>query len=184
MQTALIVIDVQKGIDEAMHWGGNRNNPEAEGNIKLLVAEWRKRKWPVVIVQHASVSPHSPFHESRSGNALKDFIFVSDGEILIRKSTTNAFLGTPLQERLTDKNVRNVVICGFVTNNSVEATARMSGELGFGTIVVSDATAAFNKEGLDGTVYPAELVHNISLSNLKDEYADVKTTRQLISDLR
>lgn len=183
MQPALIVIDVQKGIDEAMHWGGNRNNPEAEGNIKLLLAKWRSHKWPVVIVQHFSRSQKSPFHELKSGNALKDFIFVSEEDTLIRKSTTNAFLETALDETLRRKKIGKVVICGFVTNNSVEATARMSGELGFATTVVSDATAAFNKKGLDGTVFPAELVHNISLSNLKDEYADIKTTRQVISDL-
>ena len=76
MERALIIIDVQKGIDETMHWGGNRNNPEAEGNIKLLLSEWRSRKLPVVIVQHFSTSQSSPFHESRPGNALKDFIFV------------------------------------------------------------------------------------------------------------
>lgn len=183
MQTALIVIDVQKGIDEALHWGGNRNNPEAEGNIKLLLAEWRSRKWPVVIVQHFSNSEHSPFHASKPGNALKDFIFVSEGEELIRKSTTNAFIRTPLETRLHERGVREVVICGFVTNNSVEATARMSGELGFKTTVVSDATASFNKVGLDGNVYPAELIHSISLGNLMDEYAEIRTTRQVISNL-
>jgi nicotinamidase-related amidase len=183
MEAALIVIDVQKGIDEALHWGGNRNNPEAEGNIKLLLAEWRYRSWPVVIVQHFSESERSPFHESKPGNALKDFIFASEGEELIRKSTTNAFLRTPLEERLREKNVSEVVICGFVTNNSVEATARMSAELGFKTTVVSDATASFNKVGLDGSVYPSELIHSISLGNLKDEYAEIRTARQVISNL-
>jgi nicotinamidase-related amidase len=70
-----------------------------------------------------------------------------------------------------------------VTNNSVEATARMCGELGFKTVVVSDATAAFNKKGPDGEVFPSELIHSVSLLNLKDEYAEIRTTRQMISSL-
>src|SRR5687768_4046978 len=155
MNPALIIIDVQKGIDEAQHWGGNRNNPEAEGNIKLLLDFWRFRGLPVIIVQHCSKSEQSPFHPSRPGNSLKDFIFVSVGEELIQKTTTNAFINTRLESILRKKKIEGVVITGFVTNSSVEATARMSAELGFPTTVISDATASFNKRGVDGTVFPS-----------------------------
>ena len=44
-KTALLVIDVQKGLDDPSL--GNRNNPEAEGNIALLLAEC-----PVETAQH------------------------------------------------------------------------------------------------------------------------------------
>jgi nicotinamidase-related amidase len=39
-QTALQVIDVQKGLDDS-YWG-KRNNPDAESNIALLLAKWHK----------------------------------------------------------------------------------------------------------------------------------------------
>ncbi len=184
MNPALIVIDVQKGIDNSLHWGGNRNNPEAEGNIKLLLAEWREKGYPVFIVQHMSVSSESPFHPSNPGNSLKDFIFVGKGEKLIHKSTANAFLNTALEEDLRRLEVKDVVIVGFVTNNSIESTARMCGELDFETIVVSDGTAAFDKQGVDGTIYPSELVHQMSLSNLDEEYARIRTTRQVLSMIK
>ena len=67
---ALVLIDVQRGIDESEHWGGNRNNPEAEQNIALLLEWWRKLKFPVIIVQHCSVSSDSPFRPGHHGNAL------------------------------------------------------------------------------------------------------------------
>jgi nicotinamidase-related amidase len=181
MNPALLVIDVQKGIDEAQHWGGNRNNPEAEGNIKLLLDFWRTRKFPVIIVQHCSTSEGSPFHPSRSGNSLKDFIFANEGEVLIRKSTANAFIKTGLEDILRKRKIAKLVVTGFVTNNSVEATARMSGELGFATTVISDATASFSNKGVDGTVFPSELIHQISLCNLNGEYAEIKTTQEVIS---
>jgi nicotinamidase-related amidase len=76
-----------------------------------------------------------------------------------------------------------LVICGFVTNNSVEATVRHAGDLGFETVVVSDAVACFNKLGLDGSIYDSALVHQISLSNLAGEYASIKATEEIIRDL-
>jgi nicotinamidase-related amidase len=179
-QPALIVIDVQKGIDEADHWGGNRNNPQAEENIVYLLRAWRERNLPILFVQHCSVSNVSPFRPGYTGNEFKDVVkpFVADK--VFKKSVTNAFVGTGLQQELTDHNISEVVITGFVTNNSVEATARMAGDLGFKTTVVSDATAAFDKQGIDGTIYPSTVVHTLSLSHLKDEYASIATTAEVL----
>jgi nicotinamidase-related amidase len=179
--TALVLIDVQKGIDETAHWGGNRNNPDAEKNIERLLSSWRAAKRPVIIVQHNSVEPASPFRPSHYGNQLKDFVRPTVGEKLVKKSMTSAFTGTDLQEYLTVKKIQRLVITGFVTNNSVEATARMAGDLGFTTIVVSDATATFDKPGSDGTKYDSHLIHAISLANLSGEYATIVKTDQLIT---
>jgi nicotinamidase-related amidase len=182
-KTALIVIDVQYGIDEAAHWGGNRNNPAAEDNIVRLLKHCRALHMPIVIVQHDSVDPSSPFRPGQKGNQLKDFVTVLPGEKSIHKSTANAFIRTDLENFLKAHDISKVIITGFVTNNSVEATARMAGELGFRTTVVSDATASFDKIGVDGTTYSSALIHQVSLSNLKDEYASIATTTEVISSL-
>jgi nicotinamidase-related amidase len=181
MKPALLIIDVQVGIDESRHWGGNRNNPEAEGNIRLLLTEWRKKQWPVILVQHCSTSGESPFHSTSEGNKLKEFVSINPGETLIRKKTANAFLNTGLEETLRNLGAGSLVVTGFITNNSVESTARMAGELGFKTTVVSDATATFNKKGIDGTIYSSELIHQISLSNLSGEYAEIKSTKEVLT---
>ncbi|SCV19074.1 Protein of unknown function [Bacillus cereus] len=44
-QIALIIIDVQKAF-QLPYWG-ERNNLFAEENMRMLLAEWRKRKRPV-----------------------------------------------------------------------------------------------------------------------------------------
>jgi nicotinamidase-related amidase len=44
LETALIVIDVQKAIDHSS-WG-ERNNPDAEQNIAALLGAWRSRTGP------------------------------------------------------------------------------------------------------------------------------------------
>lgn len=68
--TALIIIDVQKGFAEPV-WG-ERNNPQAEDNISKLLEAWREHGRPVFHVQHMSLSPSSPLHPAHPGNAIKD----------------------------------------------------------------------------------------------------------------
>jgi nicotinamidase-related amidase len=178
---ALIVIDVQNGIDEVGYWGGNRNNPVAEENVKSLIGYWRSKTWPIIFIKHDSLDEASPFRPGQRGNDLKNFIVPGNDDMLVAKSTANAFINTPLSDELSKRNILELVIVGFVTNNSVEATARMAGDLGYITYVVSDATACFDKMGLNDITYGAELIHLISLSNLKDEYARIMTTEEIIN---
>ena len=42
--TALLLVDVQKGVDVLEHWGGptgRRNNPDAESHMLRLLAAFR-----------------------------------------------------------------------------------------------------------------------------------------------
>jgi nicotinamidase-related amidase len=178
---ALIVIDVQNGIDEDGYWGGNRNNPDAEENVKSLIGYWRSKRWPIVFIKHDSIDESSPFRPGQCGNDLKNFITPGDDDMFVAKSTANAFINTSLSDELSKRNIRELVIVGFVTNNSVESTARMAGDLGYISYVVSDATACFDKMGVNDITYGSELIHLISLSNLKNEYARIVTTQEIIN---
>ncbi|QHT70100.1 cysteine hydrolase [Rhodocytophaga rosea] len=182
---ALLIIDCQKGIDESEYWGGNRNNPEAEKNIEILLQHWRKWQLPLFHIQHLSVNHTSPLLPGQPGNEIKEFARPLPGEIIIQKTgVTSAFVHTPLQSILAEQGIQTLVIAGFVTNNSVEATARMAGNLGFHTFVISDACAAFNLRGLNGEIFDSQLVHNISLANLQGEYATVVTTQEIVKQIQ
>ena len=172
--SALVIIDVQKAIDDP-RWGDDRNNPGAEANIARLLATWRERSWPVFHVRHQSRDPRSTYRHS-------PFKYdVRDGERVIEKSTNSAFIGTPLEREMRQAGIDAVVITGVITNNSVEATARMSGNLGFRTIVVSDATATFGRRDYDGLWRSAAEVHAMSLANLEGEYAEIAGTDDLLT---
>jgi len=179
-KSALIIIDAQYGIKNEAHWGGNRNNPKAEENIKSLLNFWRAKDLPVVIVQHCSISKASPFWPDKEGYKLMSFINLRNNEKLLKKSTASAFVKTDLEQYLERLKISDLVISGFVTNNSVEATARNAGDLGIKTVVVSDATACFDKVAINGVKYESEIVHQLSLANLKDEYAAIRTTEEII----
>ena len=59
----------------------------------------------------------------------------------------------------------------------------MAGNLGFETFIVSDATATFNKKGLDGQMFSAELIHETALASLNGEFATVVTTDFLMKNI-
>jgi nicotinamidase-related amidase len=179
---ALLVIDVQRAIDDPS-WGDDRNNPDAERNLARLLAAWRARGWPVLHVRHASCEPDSTYRRDAPGFAFKDEVTPLPHERTIEKQTNSAFIGTPLEAELRAAGITRVVIGGVITNNSVEATARMAGNLGFDTYVVSDATATFGKRDYDGRWRTSAEVHAMSLANLSGEYATIVTTEALLRQL-
>ena len=178
--TALLLIDVQEGLDEPRL--GRRNNPEAERNMARLLAEWRARGRPIFHVQHMSTEPDSPLRPELPGNAIKRQVAPIGGEAVIQKRVNSAFIGTDLRERLEAAGVHSLIIVGLTTDHCVSSTARMAGDLGFRATVVADATAAHERISYDGTHHAAEIVHELALANLHQEFALVLTTDQLLGD--
>ena len=176
--TALIIIDVQKGFDEPF-WG-ERNNPQAEDNIVRLLEAWRNNGRPVFHVQHMSLSPTSPLNPNHPGNAIKEALQPREGEPLIQKNVNSAFIGTDLEQQLRRISCNSLVIVGLTTPHCVSTTTRMAGNLGFETYLVSDATAAFELTGHDGRKYSAQEIHDITLATLNDEFATVVNTDSVL----
>jgi nicotinamidase-related amidase len=179
-RTALIIIDVQDGLDDPSL--GKRNNPDAETNMARLLAAWRTWGRPIYHVKHMSTRPTSPLRPNQPGNAIKRIVAPQGGEPVIQKTVNNAFIGTDLEERLRKADILSVVIVGLTTEHCVSATARMAGDLGFTTIVVADATANHDRTGYDGKYYSAEAIHAISLVSLQDEFATILNTDQLLDE--
>jgi len=173
---ALLLVDIQKGFDNIEYWGGQRNNLQAEENASELLKLWRCHKLPIFHIQHCSTNPRSPLHETNEGNDIKELVMPFHNEPVIRKNVNSAFIGTDLKERLDDQKITQLVIVGLTTDHCISTTTRMAGNLGFDTILVSDATATFNKRGPDGLNYPAQLIHATALASLNEEFASVVTT--------
>ncbi|MDP1992550.1 MAG: cysteine hydrolase family protein [Syntrophales bacterium] len=176
--TTLILIDLQKAIGDPS-WGV-RNNPQAESNVGRLLAHWRTSNMPIIHVRHVSRSPESTYRDGQAGVEFKEVALPHHGEVVLTKHVCTAFIGTDLETRLHGYGCEEVVIVGVTTNNSVEATARASGDLGFHTIVVSDATFTFGRKDYSGRMHTAEEVHAMSLANLDGEYASIYTTDQVL----
>jgi nicotinamidase-related amidase len=176
---ALIVIDLQKAIDHPS-WG-ERNNPGAEKNIAALLAAWRAARRPVYHIRHDSTEPASHYRPGQDGHEFKVEAQPLEGEPVIAKQTNSAFIGTDLEAMLRRANQTRLVVAGVITNNSVEATVRMAGNLGFETFLVEDATFTFGRKDWYGTFRTASEVHAMSLANLHGEYCTVVRTQDVLT---
>ena len=178
-KTALIIIDVQDGLDDPAL--GKRNNPDAERNMARLLADWRAHGRPIYYVQHMSTRPTSPLRPNQPGNAIKRIVAPQGDEPVIQKTVNCAFIGTDLEQRLRNAGIESVVIAGLTTEHCVSATARVAGDLGFVTYVVDDATACHDHTGYDGSYYPAQTVHTLALVSLEGEFATIVQTDDLLN---
>lgn len=176
---ALIIIDVQKAFDDEK-WG-KRNNLHAEIKISEILTLWRMKGWQVIHIQHMSDNPSSLFHPENAGFTFKELVKPTDEEVVITKKVNSSFIGTNLEDFLKLNHITTVVITGLTTPHCVSTTTRMSGNLGFNTYLLSDATAAFDMKDQDDNYYDAETIHNTSLATLNDEFATILTTGQLIN---
>ena len=105
------------------------------------------------------------------------------GEPVIAKRTNSAFIGTGLEAMLRAAGHTTLVFAGVITNNSVEATVRMAGNLGFTTFLVEDAAFTFGRKDWSGVWRSAEEVHALSLANLEGEYCTVVRTADVLASI-
>ena len=140
--TALIVIDLQKGI-VSLPTAHPIN--EILQRTRALADAFRRRGLPVVLVNVSGVPPgrteQSRFRgELPSGFAdLVPELGQQPSDHVVTKRTAGAFTRTDLEPYLTSKGVTQVVIIGVATSMGVEATARQAHELGFNVTLAVDA---------------------------------------------
>lgn len=181
-RAVLLVIDVQKAIDAPYHAAdGPRNNPDAERNIARLLDAWRRDNKPIIHIRHDSTFPASSYRPCQDGNNFKTEVEPISGETIIPKRTNSAFIGTGLEHHLRELGLEALVVVGVSTNNSVEATIRMAGNLGFETYLVADACFTFARRDFHGRLRTADEVHSMSLANLQDEYCTVLDTATVLA---
>lgn len=181
---ALILVDIQKGFEDIKYWGGHRNNPNAEFRASELLKIWRDIGLPVFHVQHCSSIMTSPLHETHPGNQFNDLVTPIEGEPIIKKNVNSAFIGTDLQVQLDNANITSLIIAGLTTDHCISTTTRMAGNLGYDTFLAADATATFNKKGINGRNFPAELIHETALASLNKEFATVVTSEFIKQTIR
>jgi hypothetical protein len=59
----------------------------------------------------------------------------------------------------------------------------MAADLGFDVTLISDATAAHEREGYDGVLYSADDIHKINLVSLDGEFCTVRSTKEILKEI-
>jgi nicotinamidase-related amidase len=136
MATALLVIDVQEGIEPYTAYDG-------EGvvlRIAELIARARRTGTKLIYIQHdGGAEPGHPLAKGAPGHAIHHAIAPRPGESIIGKKQCSSFLGTNLDATLKAAGIGDLVVCGMQTEFCVDTTVRSAHEHGYKVTLVSDA---------------------------------------------
>ncbi len=169
--TALVVIDMQYACASAEH--GTHAQRRAQGfgeavdyiaertarivpNIARLQAAFRERGMEVVFARicamtkdgrdrskaHKDLANHSP-DGSREAMILDELAPVGD-ELVFDKTGGSVFNSTTIHYVLGNLGIENLVFVGMMTGGCVESSVRDAKDLGYGVIMVADATATWS----------------------------------------
>lgn len=197
---ALVVVDMQNGFCLP---SGCIEIPESRkiiNNINKLVDICHKNDIPILWVRMNISSdekadnglwpkfqPKSPISKERA-NPPDVFIDLSyETEIYnklyldskkdyqVPKSRYSAFIpgSSNIGEILSSLNRTQIIFAGIGTNVCVESTARDAMMLNYEVIVVSDATATVD-----------QVMHEVSLMNIKMFFGDVTTTSEILKEIK
>jgi nicotinamidase-related amidase len=173
-KTALIVIDLQKGIVN-----GNFIHPIGDiiDRTRALIDVFRANKLPVVLVNVAGRAPGRTEEGPRSNPSFSegwtDFLPQLDrqpGDIVVTKRSWGAFATTDLEHQLKTRGVTQVVVTGVATAVGVEATARQAYEQGFNVTLAIDAMTDLREEA-----------HQYSIRNVFSRVGETGSTKEIIS---
>jgi nicotinamidase-related amidase len=170
--TALVVIDIQNDYfpGGAMELEGSDAAGTKAGNA---IKQARSKGMPVIHVQHLSTRPGSTFFlPGTKGQQIHASVAPAAGETVIEKNFPNSFRNTPLQKRLEELAVRELVIAGMMTHMCVDATVRQAADLGYKVTLLGDACAT-RAQSYGGESVPARQVHAAFLAALNGFYAKV-----------
>jgi nicotinamidase-related amidase len=171
-KTALIVVDLQKGIINSTFI-----HPVADiiAQTRALLHAFRQRDLPVVLVNVAGGAPgrtEQPRRFSTFPEGFSDLIPELDrqaGDIVVTKRTWGAFASTDLEAQLKAKGATQVVVTGIATGTGVEATARQAYEQGFNVTLALDAMTDIRPEA-----------HTYSLANVFPRLGETGSTQDIL----
>ena len=198
--SALLVVDMQyldahkdygiflnarkKGVREAMNYYRDRLELIVP-NIARLQKAFRRKRMEVIQTKIASLTldgrERSKGHRdkgifapkgSKDAEILKE-LRPMENEIVLPKTASGVFNSTAIDQILRNLGVENLVVIGVVTNNCVENAVRDACDRGFAVILVEDGCAAVSEE-----------LHLAAIRAMRDHFAKIKTTAEVIKMLQ
>ncbi|GAJ29704.1 isochorismatase family protein [Acidomonas methanolica] len=173
--TALIVVDLQKGIVNLPVAHSMDNVIE---RARALADAFRERSLPVVLVNVAGGAPgrtEQPRQTRSFPEGWTDLIpelKQQPTDIFVTKLTWGAFASTDLEAQLKARGVTQVVIAGVATGTGVEATARQAYEAGFNVTLAVDAMTDTRPKA-----------HDYSICNVFPRLGETGSTAEIIGFL-
>jgi nicotinamidase-related amidase len=151
--TALIVVDVQRGVVERAH-----ERDAVVANVATLVGRARREEVPVVWVQHS---------DEQLAKGSDDWQIVpelspGDAEPLIFKNYGDSFEDTRLEDVLSGLGVGRLLVVGAETDACIRSTLHGALTRGYDATLVSDAHTT-NDQSAWGAPPPDQVIAHTNL---------------------
>src|SRR3954467_5924739 len=192
---ALLIIDVQFrtiGTSPKPFWESIKEFPTSCGeigwnavkNIAVLLAEFRRNKWPVL---YPHVAPKNKATDSgrlaakvpaimdipERGYQFPPEIAPREGDVLLPKKHPSAFFATPLVSHLIDLQADTLVVTGCTTKGCVRGS--VGARVAFNLTPLAPHDAVYDRSAAS---------HAVNLFDMAAKYADVGTTTEILEKLR
>jgi nicotinamidase-related amidase len=178
-KTALVVIDLQKGIT------GRETAPHTSNlvlkNAIAIAEKMRTKNMQIFLVRVTpskdgkdSLSPITDMPRRNQAPApdwadIVPELGPKENDFVITKHQWGAFYGTELDLELRRRGITTIILCGISTNIGVESTARFAYEYGYNQIFVEDAMTAMSAEE-----------HNLAIQKTFPRIGLVRTTAEIL----
>jgi nicotinamidase-related amidase len=182
-QTALVLIDLQKGIL------GRQTEPHSASGVlarSVRLAERFRAAGGLVVLVRVSFSPDGrdrltqPTDEASPAGAtppgwdeISPDLSRDPKDIVITKRQWGAFYGTQLDLQLRRRGITTIVIGGIATNFGVESTARDAFEHGYALVFVEDAMAGLSSDA-----------HSFAVKTIFPRLGRVRSTEDVLKAMR
>ncbi|MEU6737458.1 isochorismatase family protein [Streptomyces physcomitrii] len=171
--TALVVIDLQKGITALPTAQPAEHIVERSA---ALAKAFRAKGLPVVLVNVTGGAPGRTERHLAGGERPADWaelvpgLGAEDGDLRISKQQWGAFHGTALDLELRRRGVTQIVLAGIATSIGVESTARAAHEHGYHVTIATDAVTDMD-----------EASHTHALTRIFPRLGETDTTEALLA---
>ena len=168
--TTLVVWDVQNELVNRSF-----NKPEFLKNLKILLAEARKCKLPIIYtritplpkgfessfqtymqMKRMGITDPAKLPSTMQPGSLESEIYSEvaplPAEVVLNKYTPSIFVGTHFEYLMRNRGITTILFSGISTETGISASARDSSNRGFYTVVVGDCVSS-----MDGEAHQAEL---------------------------
>ncbi len=181
--TALVVIDLQKGIASMGRQLAPYGADTVIQNAAKLAEAFRRNGMPVFLVhvvasgadRLAPIADENPWSGADMPKDWADIVFElgpKESDVIITKKQWGAFYGTDLELQLRRRGMKTIVLCGISTNHGVESTARFAYEYGFQQIFAEDAMTSMSAE-----------MHNAAINISLKRIGRVRKTQEILACL-
>lgn len=160
MKTALLVIDVQKGLC-CGPWAAFDIDRVID-RINTVVAKARTAGALVIFIQHEE--DEGPLQFGTEGWQLDERLAARPVDVRVRKTATDSFHRTELQALLQSHGISQLVVCGLQSEFCVDSTVRQALALGYPVALVSDAHSTLDNGVLSAAQISAH--HTATLVNI------------------